>query len=472
MGHQLMEAVASFFGGLGYAEIFFLMALESSVFPVPSEAVMIPAGYLAAQGKLDPFLAVLTGGLGSVVGALANYWILGRWLGRPFLEKYGRWILVTPQKFARAETLFLRGANWATFVGRFIPVVRHLISIPAGLFKMRTVPFLALTFVGATLWCAVLAAAGWFLGERAVALFAQFAHLGGMAVAALVAVPALMWLAARIRARWGWKGSAVLRVGLLALLYPAGFWLVPKLEMQAAFPRQGYQPMDLPAQHVFLTGAEGNRISAAWSPAGPRGGTVVLYLHGNGGPLPMWREEMDFFNAQGFSFFAPDYPGYGESTGTPTEAGVYDMAEKSFAWLTGEGKVAASHIVIVGFSIGTGPAAELALRHPEAGGLVLLAPYVSLQSMARAAYGAAPQRWWSLPDVFATAAKVPRVVLPTIVVHGDADRVIPFSQGEEVFRASGAPDKRFVRLAGEGHVGAYRAGEALSAAWTAVFGKK
>ena len=171
---------------LGYPEIFLLMALESSLFPVPSELVMIPAGYLAARGDLDPALAVLSGALGSLLGASANY-ALGRYVGRAFLIRWGRYLLINEAKYAEAETLFLRNAKVATFVGRFIPVIRHLISLPAGVFGMGLLPFALLTTLGAGLWCAVLVSLGYFFGEPVVATVRTYTHeVTLVTVAALV----------------------------------------------------------------------------------------------------------------------------------------------------------------------------------------------------------------------------------------------------------------------------------------------
>ena len=171
---------------LGYGEIAFLMALESSLFPVPSELVMIPAGYLAARGQLDPWLATLAGGLGSLCGASANY-VLGRYVGRAFLLRYGKYFLVNEHKYHEAEVMFLRNANLATFVCRFIPVIRHLISLPAGIFSMPKLPFAVLTFTGATLWCGVLVASGYFLGEPALAMIRDYTHeMALVALAGLV----------------------------------------------------------------------------------------------------------------------------------------------------------------------------------------------------------------------------------------------------------------------------------------------
>lgn len=183
-----MEAFGAWLQGvlqhLGYVEIVWLMALESSLFPVPSELVMIPAGYLAAQGTLDPVYATLCGGLGSLIGASANY-VLGRYVGRAFLLKYGRYLLINEAKYNEAEALFLRNANLATFVGRFIPVIRHLISLPPGVFGMRLLPFAALTSLGATIWCGVLVALGYYFGESTVAIVAEYSHLFAYAAIAL-----------------------------------------------------------------------------------------------------------------------------------------------------------------------------------------------------------------------------------------------------------------------------------------------
>lgn len=174
-----MEAFAAWLGELyshlGYAEIVVLMALESSLFPVPSELVMIPAGYLAAGGQLNPFLAVLAGTAGSLIGASANY-LLGRYVGRAFLLTYGKYLLIDARKYHEAEGLFLHSARLATFVGRLLPVIRHLISLPAGVFGMSWFWFLSITALGAGLWCSVLVALGYYVGEPAVALARAYMH--------------------------------------------------------------------------------------------------------------------------------------------------------------------------------------------------------------------------------------------------------------------------------------------------------
>ena len=185
--------IADWVAQLGYVEIFVLMALESSLFPVPSELVMIPAGYLSAQGTLNPWLATLSGGSGSLLGASANY-LLGRTLGRHFLLRYGKWFLINEAKYHEAEALFIRNAKLATFVGRFIPVIRHLISLPAGTFGMALPAFMALTTLGATLWCGVLVLLGFYLGEPVIRVVAEYTHLLGYAAAGLLLIFRLWFL--------------------------------------------------------------------------------------------------------------------------------------------------------------------------------------------------------------------------------------------------------------------------------------
>jgi membrane protein DedA with SNARE-associated domain len=190
MLQEIFDWFGELYADLGYAEITFLMALESSLFPVPSELVMIPAGYLAATGQLDPVLCVLCGAVGSVIGASANY-LLGRYVGKAFLLRWGRYLLIDADKYHEAEAMFLKNANLATFVGRLLPVVRHLISLPAGVFSMPWTPFLLITAAGAALWCAVLVALGYYLGEPAVAMMREYMHeLALVVVVALVAFAA------------------------------------------------------------------------------------------------------------------------------------------------------------------------------------------------------------------------------------------------------------------------------------------
>jgi membrane protein DedA with SNARE-associated domain len=151
---------------LGYPGILLLMALESSFFPFPSEVVLPPAGYLAAQGRMNAWLAFAAGTAGSLVGAIFNYYI-AVWLGRPLLHRYSKYLLIREESLDRAEAFFRRHGEISMFVGRLVPVIRQLISLPAGLARMRVDLFAFYTALGAGIWCAVLTAIGWFVGKNA-----------------------------------------------------------------------------------------------------------------------------------------------------------------------------------------------------------------------------------------------------------------------------------------------------------------
>ena len=163
---------------LGYPGILVLMAIESSVLPLPSELVMPPAGYLAAKGQMNGVLAVAAGTLGSVIGALVNY-ALALFVGEPLLRKYGRYVLVSARSLDRTEAFFRRHGEISTLIGRLLPVVRHLISIPAGVSRMSLGRFIFFTALGAGLWCAILTYLGWIIGrhgEQVEAVIGTYVH--------------------------------------------------------------------------------------------------------------------------------------------------------------------------------------------------------------------------------------------------------------------------------------------------------
>lgn len=152
---------------LNYGTIFFLMMLESTVVPVPSEFVVTPAAYHAAAGNLDIWLTILFATVGADVGASINYWV-SFFVGRPLVYKFansklGRLCLLNQQKVEKAEKYFDDHGIVATLTGRLIPGIRHLISIPAGLAKMHYGKFLLYTTIGAAAWHSILAMLGWYL---------------------------------------------------------------------------------------------------------------------------------------------------------------------------------------------------------------------------------------------------------------------------------------------------------------------
>ncbi|MBP0132399.1 MAG: DedA family protein [Nitrosospira sp.] len=140
-----------------------MMFLESSFIPFPSEVVMIPAGYLAYKGEMNLVLAILAGTLGSLMGALLNYYLAIK-LGRPFLLHYGKYVMFNEASLQRMEDFFARHGHVSTFTGRLIPVVRQYISLPAGLARMNLAIFSFYTSLGAGIWVTILALLGYYIG--------------------------------------------------------------------------------------------------------------------------------------------------------------------------------------------------------------------------------------------------------------------------------------------------------------------
>lgn len=167
-----LDQIAALAPTWGLVFIFVFMAVESSFIPFPSEVVMIPAGFLAARGELTGAppvalaLAIAVGVLGSLAGAYVNYF-LALWVGRPFLERYGKWFFVKPEPLARACEVFNDYGAATTFVCRLVPVIRQLISIPAGIARMKLGAFTLFTGLGAGIWTAILALVGFGLGRTA-----------------------------------------------------------------------------------------------------------------------------------------------------------------------------------------------------------------------------------------------------------------------------------------------------------------
>jgi membrane protein DedA with SNARE-associated domain len=174
MIHTLIQWLLETISAMGYPGILLLMAMESSIFPVPSELVIPPAGYLAYQGKMNMAVVILCGTVGSLIGAYANYYV-SHYLGRPLILKYGKYVLIPPDKFERVERFFLRHGEISTFIGRLLPVIRHLISIPAGVAGMNHLKFSLYTLLGAGLWCTILAYIGYAIGGNQQ-LILQYSH--------------------------------------------------------------------------------------------------------------------------------------------------------------------------------------------------------------------------------------------------------------------------------------------------------
>ncbi|HIP17830.1 MAG TPA: DedA family protein [Sulfurovum sp.] len=174
MLHEIAQTIVEYIGHMGYWGIFLLMFLESTFFPFPSEIIMIPAGYLAYKGEMNLYLVVLVGILGSVGGALFNYY-LAMYFGRRFILKYGKYVFIKEEALDKLEAFFSKHGELSTFNGRLIPGIRQLISLPAGLAKMNIAKFSLYSALGAGIWVIVLVALGYLLGSNE-ALISEYLH--------------------------------------------------------------------------------------------------------------------------------------------------------------------------------------------------------------------------------------------------------------------------------------------------------
>lgn len=179
----------------GYVGIVALMTLESCFVPFPSEVVMIPAGFLVSKGEMNAVVAVLCGVLGSVLGALINYYICYFW-GREAVLKWGKYVGISEAKFAKFEAFFNKHGEFSTFICRLIPGIRQYISLPAGLVRMNLARFVLFTALGAALWVSILVALGYFVGENEN-LIKEYLHEILIAIAVFVVLASVVYIAVK-----------------------------------------------------------------------------------------------------------------------------------------------------------------------------------------------------------------------------------------------------------------------------------
>ena len=162
----IQQVIDWYMQNISYLTVFILMLIESTILPMPSELVIPPAAYLAAKGDLNIFLVVLAGTSGALIGSLINY-VVSYTLGRKIVyaladTRLARLMLINPEKVQKAENFFVKNGKSSTLIGRLVPGVRHLISIPAGLAKMPLKMFMLWTFIGAGIWNVILSLLGYF----------------------------------------------------------------------------------------------------------------------------------------------------------------------------------------------------------------------------------------------------------------------------------------------------------------------
>jgi membrane protein DedA with SNARE-associated domain len=201
MADRILRALSAFIiatiATLGYAGVILMMAIESACIPLPSEVIMPFAGYLVSTGRFNLQLVAIAGALGCLLGSYGAYYV-GAHGGRWFLLRYGRWVLIAPHEVETADRFFERWGAPAVFFSRMLPVVRTFIAFPAGVARMRLLPFTIYTLVGSYLWCLALAYVGMKLGQHWDTLGPYF-HRFDTVIGALLALGVALVLYNRIR---------------------------------------------------------------------------------------------------------------------------------------------------------------------------------------------------------------------------------------------------------------------------------
>lgn len=243
---------------------------------------------------------------------------------------------------------------------------------------------------------------------------------------------------------------ALLAVGALAVVYLALLALLYAQQARLLFPGAvaGLAIPEPPPggfEAVMLPTADGERLAAWWRPPEP-GRTVLVYFHGNGGSLAHRRERVRRLTAEGRGLLIVTYRGYPGSSGRPSEAGLRLDAEAAYRFLA---RYEPGRVVVYGESLGSGVAVRLASEHPV-GGVVLDAPFTSVADVAGPLFWFAPVGWL-LRDEFRSIDRIAQIRAPLLVLHGEADGLIPIALGRRLFAAAREP-KRFAALPGVGHV--------------------
>jgi len=183
--------VKGFVDSVGYPGLFLLIVLESTLVPIPSELVMPFAGFMASQGRFSLPMVLVINSVGALVGSGLCYW-LGAAGGKPLLVKYGKYVFIRAHDIEKTEVFFAKHGKATILIGRFLPVIRHFISIPAGIARMPLVPFFIQTFIGSTIWGSLLIIIGYELGENWESVATQFKHvdlvIGALIVLAILTI--------------------------------------------------------------------------------------------------------------------------------------------------------------------------------------------------------------------------------------------------------------------------------------------
>lgn len=176
MLESFYEFILHLFHSIDYWAVFVMMTIEASLIPFPSEIPMLAVGIQSAQGTMNPIIGLIVALCGVFIGTSINY-ALGYYIGDAFLRKYGKYVMIKEADYHRAQTLFMKDANFYTFFGRLLPVIRQLISIPAGMARMPFLRFITLSMTGSAIWLTILIILGYYIGENTELIKAYIGYI-------------------------------------------------------------------------------------------------------------------------------------------------------------------------------------------------------------------------------------------------------------------------------------------------------
>jgi uncharacterized protein len=241
---------------------------------------------------------------------------------------------------------------------------------------------------------------------------------------------------------------AIVLMGYLGIICVLSFFENKLVFVPAVAPRDWAEPPTDEIQEVELKSADGNRIGAWWLPC-PGSDATILYLHGNAGNLShRGGSVVKLRRILNAAVLIIDYPGYGKSTGSPTEQGCYRAAEAGYDYLVNEQKRRPDSLLLYGASLGGAVAVDVGARRPH-GALVLIKSFTSAPDVGASRFPWLPVHW-VMRNRFASIDKIGSIHTPVFIAHGDIDSVIPFAHGEALFQAANEP-KEFLRLEGQDH---------------------
>ncbi|MEF2175204.1 MAG: alpha/beta hydrolase [Candidatus Absconditabacteria bacterium] len=235
-----------------------------------------------------------------------------------------------------------------------------------------------------------------------------------------------------------------------------GIWILVSLFFQrilgtASLPMQKYQKINnTVGQKIYLKDKDGKYINALY--INNNSDKVIYYFHGNGGNLNMFEGYMKYFASLGYNVLCFDYPGYGESEGFPYEHKIYEISQLYLNYLTNTKEYSLGDIIVVGYSIGSVPAVDLAWKN-EVNSLIIFSGLTDSYGMSKKLFGFNIIKLFMKPNSYNSLEKISEISIPTLIFHGDQDNVIPYEMGIKLYENSISVNKYFVNLEGLGHNG-------------------